>query len=197
MSEKPTLLVIVCSTRPTRIGKAIADWFVSQAQADGRFEVQVADLKDLALPMMDEPKHPRMHEYEHEHTKAWSRTIRSADAVVWVTPEYNYAMVAPMKNAVDYLAVEWSALPTGFVSYGGVSGGIRAVEMAKQPLRAVGSVTTAATVAIPFAMKHVSDGAFTAPEEVRSSVAPLLAELETWHGVLRELRAQRLSVLAD
>ena len=195
MTSQPTLLVVICSTRPGRIGKPIGDWFTQQAVADGTFTVRVADLAEVALPFMDEPKHPRLHDYQHEHTKRWSATVRGADAVVWVTPEYNYSMVAPLKNALDYLAIEWAHLPTGFVSYGGVSGGLRSVEMAKSTMVALKMVPTGATVAIPFAGQLIADGGFTPYEATQSAVAPLLAELNTLHGALRDLRAQALTAL--
>jgi NAD(P)H-dependent FMN reductase len=62
----------------------------------------------------------------HEHTKRWSATVAAADAVVFVMPEYNRTFTAPLKNALDYLYYEWNYKPVGLVSYGGVSGGLRA-----------------------------------------------------------------------
>ena len=81
---------------------------------------------------MDEPKHPRLREYEHQHTKDWSARVEAADAFVFVHPEYNYGITAPLKNALDYLSQEWNYKPLGLVSYGGVSAGTRAAQMIKQ-----------------------------------------------------------------
>ncbi len=193
--SSPTLLAVVCSTRPGRIGRTIGDWFVGAAREVATFDVHLADLAELALPMMDEPKHPRMHAYTHDHTKAWSRTVAAADAVVWIHPEYNFSMCAAQKNAIDYLAIEWSLLPTGFVSYGGVSGGLRAMEHAKQPLAAVRSVFAGANVAIPMAGTMIADGTFTPTDPVAKSVAPMLADLASLHQATRALRAEKLAVL--
>ncbi len=193
--SSPVLLAIVCSTRLGRIGRPIGDWFVSAAQKVGTFEVHLADLAELNLPLMDEPKHPRLHQYTHEHTKQWSRLVAGADAVVWVQPEYNFSMCAPQKNAIDYLSVEWSLLPTGFVSYGGISGGLRGVEHAKQPLAAVRSVFAGAAVAIPMAMTMVADSIFTPTAPVERSVAPMLADLASLQASLGALRAENLAPL--
>ncbi|NED84458.1 NAD(P)H-dependent oxidoreductase, partial [Streptomyces sp. SID11233] len=66
------------------------------------------------------------------HTKRWSARVESSDAFVFVMPEYNYGYNAEIKNAIDYLCLEWAYKPVGLVSYGGVSAGTRAAQMIKQ-----------------------------------------------------------------
>ena len=84
-----------------------ARWFEGAARTHGGFDVALVDLADFNLPIYDEPKHPRMRQYEHEHTKRWSESVAAADAFVFVTPEYNYATSPALLNALDYLVVEW------------------------------------------------------------------------------------------
>ena len=117
------LNVIVCSTRPGRVGLSIGRWFEEYAKAHGGFDVSLEDLADYALPVFDEPHHPRLRKYEHAHTKAWSASVESADAFVFVTPEYNFGPPPSLVNAMNYLVLEWHNKVAGFVSYGGVSGG--------------------------------------------------------------------------
>lgn len=97
-------------------------------------------------------------------------------------------MCAAQKNALDYLSVEWRGMATSFVSYGGVSGGLRSVQHAKAPITALGMVPTAAAVMIPMASGMVKDGAFSPSDMVADSVAPMLAELATLADVLTRLR---------
>lgn len=193
--SKLQLLIIVGSTRPKRVGGSIARWLTDQVAADGRFEPVVADLRAMQLPLMDEPNHPRLHTYTNKHTIAWSHTVAAADAVIWVTPEYNYSYVAPMKNALDYLSAEWAYLPTGFVSYGGVSGGLRAVEAFKIPVTCCRSVPSSASFPIPFAGQHVSDGVFEPVDVTAASVPPLLDDLAKLHEALHGLRAATIADL--
>ena len=87
---RPLLQIVICSTRPGRVGPAVAEWITAAAEADGRFAVEVVDLAEVNLPMFDEPRHPRLHQYEHQHTRDWSATIDRADAFIFVLPEYNY-----------------------------------------------------------------------------------------------------------
>ena len=123
----PDLTIIIASTRPGRAGLPIGTWFAERARVDGAFDVRVVDLADVGLPMYDEPDHPRLRRYRNQHTKDWSATIDAADAVVFVTPEYNYGYPASLKNAIDFLHEEWAYKPVGFVSYGGVAAGTRAI----------------------------------------------------------------------
>lgn len=191
----PVLLAVVCSTRPGRVGRLVGDWFVETAREIGSFDVRLVDLAELGLPLMDEPKHPRFHDYTHEHTLRWSRTVAGADALVWVQPEYNYSMCASQKNAIDYLALEWARLPTGFVSYGAISGGLRGVEHAKQPLASLSVAFAQPAVAVPQVATYVSDGTFSPPKVVVDSVAPMMAELATLHGALADVRRAKLEPL--
>src|SRR6188508_1607060 len=94
----PKLMIIIASTRPGRVGLPVARWFARDAIAHGGFEVEVTDLAELALPFMDEPNHPRLRQYTHQHTKEWSAKVDAADAFVFVMPEYNYGFNAPLKN---------------------------------------------------------------------------------------------------
>jgi len=86
------LQIIIVSTREGRAGLPVAKWFNEYAVHHGKFEIELIDLAEVNLPMLDEPNHPRLHQYQHVHTKAWSATIARGDAYVFVTPEYNYSV---------------------------------------------------------------------------------------------------------
>lgn len=186
----PRLETIVASTRPGRAGLAIGRWFHGVAEKQGRFETRFVDLCDIDLPFIDEPKHPRLQQYEHPHTKAWSEIVAWADAYVIVTPEYNFAPPPSLINALDLLYREWNYKPLGFVSYGGVSGGTRAVQVAKQIVTALKMMPLPEAVHIPFFSEQMEDGKQFAGGEVQEQAAELmLGELERWAQALSPLRA--------
>ena len=187
---KPKLLIILASTRPGRVGLPVANWFNELAVTDARFEVELVDLAELALPLLDEPKHPRLREYSHDHTFAWSETVDSADAVVLVTAEYNYGYPAALKNALDYLHHEWRFKPVGFVSYGGVAAGTRAVQQLKQVVGALQLIPTGTGVNIPFVFGMIEDGVLHANDVMEQAAAAMLSELETLNGALASLRSK-------
>jgi len=119
--------IIVGSTRPGRKAAAVAKWVhdILKSRKDAEFEI--VDIEDYKLPLLDEPLPPTMHQYRNAHTKTWSEKIASLDAYIFVTPEYNHATSAALKNAIDFLYHEWNNKVAGFVGYGG-AGGVRAVE---------------------------------------------------------------------
>ncbi len=185
----PRLTVIIASTRPGRAGAVIAPWIIDTAREHGAFDVEEADLAEIDLPMMDEPAHPRLGQYEHRHTKDWSARIAASDAFVVVMPEYNYGFTAPIKNAIDYLHREWAYKPMGFVSYGGVSAGTRAVQMLKQVVTTLRITPVFEAVSIPFFSQFISDDGVLQPNEVmRDSATAMLDELARVEAALRPLR---------
>jgi NAD(P)H-dependent FMN reductase len=185
----PTLMIVIASMRPGRVGLPVGRWFEGRAQAHGGFEVQVVDLAELRLPFMDEPNHPRLRQYTQQHTKRWSAMVDSADAFALVTPEYNHGYSPALKNALDYLNQEWRHKPVGFVSYGGVSAGTRAAVMLEPVLIALQMTALAQAVHIPFVARFIDDeGDVEANEVMEKSADALLDELARVNDALRPLR---------
>lgn len=183
------LKIIIASTRPGRKGISVANWFVDIAKKDTNFEVEVLDLEKINLPFLDEPQHPRLQEYTKEHTKNWSKKINAADAFVFIFPEYNYSMPPTLSNAIDFLFKEWNYKPVGLVTYGGVSGGLRAAQMSKLQITTVKMVPLTEAVSIPFFEKHIDEnGKFNAYEMADQSAYVLLKELLKWTVALKMMR---------
>lgn len=72
-----------------------------------------------------------------------------------MTPEYNHGVNGATKNAIDYLVHEWAHKPAGLVSYGGVSGGTRAVHALKPTLSYLKMMPLTEGVTIPFVAKFL------------------------------------------
>lgn len=183
------LTIVLTSTRPGRVGKTVADWFHAHAQANpAGFEIGFVDLAEVDLPLLDEPNHPAMQKYEHAHTKRWSKIVGESDAFIFVLPEYNYTAPPSFINAIDYLYKEWNYKPAGFVSYGGISGGIRSTETAKHILTTVEMVPIKQQVMIPMVANHLVDGTFTPTEVHERSASTLLDTMALWAKALKSMR---------
>jgi NAD(P)H-dependent FMN reductase len=179
------LRVVVASTRPGRAGEPIGRWFAGRCRRDERFSVGVTDLAELALPMMDEPNLPRMRQYVHEHTRSWSQTVDAADCFVFVMPEYNHGFCAALKNAIDYLHQEWARKPVGFVSYGGQSGGMRAVQLLKPVLTCLRMLPVTDQVAVANYAQYLHDGRFEPGADAEGACRTMLDELYRTTATLR------------
>jgi NAD(P)H-dependent FMN reductase len=189
----PKLLIVFASTRPGRNGEPVATWFTEQARAHGGFDVTYVDLADLALPLFDETEHPRLGRYANGHTLRWQAVVEPADAVVFVTPEYNWSFPASLKNALDYLSAEWRNKPVGFVSYGGVSAGTRAVTAIRPVTEAVGMHAVNSAVNVPFFTSFIEDGRFAPNDMLLGSAKTMLDDLAVLAKALAPLRGAALA----
>jgi NAD(P)H-dependent FMN reductase len=188
----PRLGIVIASVREGRAGYPIAQWLTGHARQHGRFEVDVVDLKEVDLPVFAERNHPRLQKYENAKQKAWSARVAALDAFVFVTPEYNWGPSPALLNALEYLLVEWQYKPAAFVSYGGISGGLRGVQLIRQTLTALKMVPIVEGVVIPFVAQAVDREAGTfKPNETQEKAAPaMLDELLRWTEALAVLRAK-------
>jgi NAD(P)H-dependent FMN reductase len=185
----PNLTIIVTSTRPGRAGLAVGEWFAERARVHGAFDVSVVDLAVVNLPLLDEPELPRLRRYRNEHTRDWSATVDGADAFVFVTPEYNHGYPATLKNAIDYLHDEWASKPLGFVSYGGRSGGTRAVAQLRQVVDAIKMLPLAQAVSIRYHTEFLDDSGRLHPNEITEQAAvAMLDALVQAEAILRRVR---------
>lgn len=183
------LKVILATTREARKGPAVAEWFMDLLKKQDDFEAELLDLKKINLPFLDEPEHPRLRHYRHEHTIQWSRIIDSADAYVFVTCEYNHGLPAPLKNALDFVYQEWNYKPAAFVSYGGIAAGTRAVQMLVEVVSAQKMMPIPEAVHIPFFAKRINEeGKFISDEKLDQSAYVMLKELVRWTKALKTMR---------
>jgi NAD(P)H-dependent FMN reductase len=183
------LHTIICSTRPGRVGSSVARWFHDFATKHGKFETVLVDLADFKLPVYDEPHHPATQKYEREHTKAWAASVAAADAYAFVTPEYNYGPPPSFLNAITYLSSEWAYKPAGLLSYGGVSGGLRAQQAEKQILTAVNIMPIPQSVSVQFFAQRIKDGVFEPTDLMVDGAKNMLSELHRWATALKTMRS--------
>lgn len=184
--------VIVASTRPGRVGLPIGEWVRDRLDAEG-FDVDFADLAEIDLPFFNEPNHPRLGQYLHQHTKDWSARVDAADAFILIMPEYNHSFTAPLKNAIDYLSREWKRKPVGFVSYGGVAGGTRAVQALKPVLVALQMIPAASAVVIPSVETHFDDSRGFQP--TRSHESALARMFDEFREIAAAIRPARVAAV--
>src|SRR5690242_11561005 len=105
--------IIVGSTRPGRKAGAVANWVHGLLKERKDAEFEIVDVDEFKLPLLDEPVPPLMHKYSKPHTHTWSTKISSLDGFIFVTPEYNHATSAALKNAIDFLFQEWNNKAAG------------------------------------------------------------------------------------
>lgn len=176
----PSILVVTGSVRPNSVNEKVVPLVVSELEAQGASAV-VADLKEINLPFFDDPKSPTDPEFAptNEEVKAWTQMVVDADAVLFVTPEYNHTLTPVQLNAIDWIGNEWAEKHIGLVGYGW-RGALQAQETAREALvvnlkAAIGETTTNL-----FFMKDINpDGSVADEEAVKAKIAATVTELLT------------------
>lgn len=185
------LNIIIGSTRPGRVGPVIAQWLLDAAREHGQFDVELVDLADFGLPLLDEAAHPMARQYAKEPTKRWSASVASADAFVFVTPEYDYFAPAALVNSVQTLLTEWFYKPAGIVSYGGISGGLRSAQVLRQLLGNVNVHALPQVVPVPMFQQFIGDdGVFRPSDPMRDGAKGMLDELHKWAVAVKTMRPE-------
>lgn len=181
------LAVIIGSTREGRNGPRVANWFADIARAHGTFEVDVIDLTEYGLPARMGQGHPKQGNYPAE-LQPFAARIAAADALVLVTPEYNHGYPASLKAGLDALFAEWLAKPVSFVSYGGASGGMRAVEQLRQVVAELHMVDIRETISIPFIFNAMNEDGTMKDSNYVTVANAVLGQLSWWASALKNAR---------
>ncbi|MFF8279185.1 NADPH-dependent FMN reductase [Streptomyces lateritius] len=183
------LAVVVASNREGRFGPVIADWFLGQAAERDDFTVDVVDLAEIDLPtsLSYQPSAT----VRAELAKV-TPVLAAADAFVVLTPEYNHSFPASLKSLIDWHYSEWQAKPVGFVSYGGMSGGLRAVEQLRQVYAEMHAVTVRDTVSFHNAHGHFDEsGRHKDPAGPDAAAKSMLDQVAWWARALRDAKSTR------
>jgi NAD(P)H-dependent FMN reductase len=183
MDRNQTVLLIMGSTRAGRICPRVTQWVAQIGRACTLFDYQIIDLAEWLLPTDDEAAIPALGSYAQPHTRAWSERIKSAQGVVFVTPQFNWGYPAVLKNAIDHLYLEWRNKPAAIVTYGG-HGGTKCARQLRQVAAAVKMrvVTSAPALCLPDAV--IRQGAGFEPDQ---DLRRYRGRIE---GALEELAAQ-------
>jgi NAD(P)H-dependent FMN reductase len=181
------LAIIVGSVREGRFGPTVANWFVGEAERRGDVLVDLVDLADVPIgstaPSMSPPAQAL------EALSGLTPRLDAADAFVVVTPEYNHSYPAALKNAIDWHNTQFHAKPVAFVSYGGLSGGLRAVDHLRVVFAELHAVTTRDTVSFHGAWAQFQgDGRLKDPDQAVAAAKKLLDQVTWWARVLRDAK---------
>ncbi|MFJ3790314.1 NADPH-dependent FMN reductase [Kitasatospora sp. NPDC090091] len=177
--------VIIGSNRRGRFAPNVSDWFLRTAADRSDLDLDAVDLAEHPLPDLGNEPTPE----QAEVLAALSLRLAAADAFVVITPEYNHSFPAVLKNAIDWHKAEWEAKPVGFVSYGGIGGGLRAVEQLRLVFAELHAVTVRDTVSFHGAWAAFGDdGEPVAPAVPTGAAKGMLDQLTWWARALRDAR---------
>jgi NAD(P)H-dependent FMN reductase len=188
------ILVLYGSYRSDRMGIRLANFIVSRLRSRGA-DVELIDAKAFGLPMLD-----RMYKEFEPGTappamEALATKIKTADAFVFVTGEYNWGMQPGLKNLTDHFLEEWFWRPAAIVSYSaGRFAGARASTAWHGTLSEMGMVVVSSTLAVgPIANTLDANGEPIGPsgEALQQAFARFADDLAWWTEAAKAQRSRK------
>lgn len=179
--------IILGSTRPGRIGEAVAKWVYEIARKRSDAEFELIDIKDYNLPLLDEEIPPSLGKYSQPHTKKWASKIAEFDSFVFVTAEYNHGIPGALKNALDFIYKEWNNKSAGFVSYGS-AGGARSVEQLRLAMAELQIADVRAQVMLSLFTDFENFKTFKPADFHEKEVNTMLDQVIAWGSALKTIR---------
>ncbi len=177
--EETTLTIIrtalvIASTREGRLAPAIGEWVARQAAARPELAIDVVDLDQFEIPSRY-PADPSA------TCRPLLDRFAAAAAFVIVTPEYNHSFPGTLKQAIDLASDEFRAKPVAFVTYGGISSGLRAAEQLRPIMSALGAATISDTVSFTKPWDSLDpDGTLIEPQGAQAAANTMLDQLVWW-----------------
>jgi len=179
--------IIVGSVREGRQGERVGRWVERAAAAREGVRVAWVDLKEWQFPAYrhSSPAKAAEKAYADPHERAFVELIGAQDAFIIVTPEYNHGYPASLKNALDTVYAGWNRKPVAFVSYGGTSGGTRAVQQLRQVVIELQMAPLREEVNIPFVGRALDERGDPKDEVPKKRLVTLLDDLTWWSKTLK------------
>ncbi len=185
---KLNIVVIYGSVRATRQGIKAARFIVNQCQERGNPAVLIDPAEDR-LPLLDK----MYKEYEKgqapEPLERIAGRLKTADAFIIVSGEYNHSIPPALSNLLDHFLEEYFWRPSAIVSYSaGPFGGVRAAMQLRAMLGELGTPSIPSILALPKVQDAFDDDGHPRDEAAVSRAARFLGELEWYANALREAR---------
>lgn len=181
MNDKMTIAVVYGSVRQGRFCDTVVNWVLTELWAESGIRVVLVDPMQLKNGFDDAAMNAALIE----------ERIGEADAFIIVTPEYNHGYPAALKELIDSVYEPWHAKPVAFISYGGVSGGLRAVEQLRQVFAGLHAVPIRDGVSFSSVWKQFdATGTPINAKAATASLTVMLRRLKWW---ARALRAARMA----
>lgn len=185
-----TIGIIVGSTRPGRFSIQASQWLLDFANRRGDAEYVLVDLAEFDLPLFEEPVSPLYAPVQNPNAQAFAARLGELDGFVFATPEYNHSTSGALKNALDYAYAEWNFKPAGFISWGAIAGGVRAVEHLRGILAEFKVYDLREQIVIPnFYLNFDEQGRYRFGESEERQAAAMLDELVFWTEQMTNARA--------
>jgi len=171
------VVIISSSVREGRKSHRVALYLKNELETQYNCSAHILDLKEYDFPVF----HERLKYQKNPLPSAieFGNTVKHADGVIIVTPEYNGGYPAALKNVVDLLTDEWRKKPVAISTVSdGVFGGAQVLTSIQYVLWKIKAWTVTAQFPNPQVDKNLSEtGIPTDSETMQKRSSPFIKEL--------------------
>jgi NAD(P)H-dependent FMN reductase len=170
MRDNLNTVILIGSARENRVADRVLKWLIPELSKYPDFSIRLVDARDFDVGGVKRRAATRMLEAD----------VSAADAVIVLTP---------LKAMLDCLGEPWKKKPVAFISYGGISGGLRAVEQLRLVAAELDMADIRETVSIQSPWTNLDEeGEPRFPEQLNASLARQMTALAWWAYSLRAAR---------
>lgn len=171
------ITIISASVRTGRASHRVALYFQNYIKENRLGEINILDLNEYQFPVFEE----RLKNLTDasKDTLQFAEDIKSADAIIIVTPEYNGGYPASLKNVIDLLYAEWKRKPIAIATVSaGPFGGSQVITSLLFTLWKIGAYVVPAMFPVPSVEKSYTEtGEATDKEATDKRAKAFLNEL--------------------
>lgn len=183
-------ILFLGSTREGRMGLRVAIFVKKQLETFNHV-VEIFDPVEMRFPMLEKPLHwYRDRSQAPEWLVEADKKLQAADAIVFVSAEYNHSIPPALSNMVDHFPLtSFAYKPSGIVCYSmGAFGGMRAAMQLRCMTGELGCISVSNIFGIPTVQTALSEDGRPLDDRLVSGAQNLIKQLD-WHA--RAMKAHR------
>lgn len=178
-------VIISSSIRTDRKSHRLALYFRNYIEERLLGEVRILDLGEYKFPLFEE-RLKFMPEPSEQATE-FALAVRKSDGVIIVTPEYNGAYPASLKNVIDLLNEEWKRKPVSLVTVSsGMFGGAQVTTSLLFTLWKIGALVVPAPFPVPKVQDNFSEQGEALDKESTDKRAKIFLDELSWYAKAAE-----------
>lgn len=193
MADKLKLLVFLGSAREGRLGDRVKKFVLKHLEAENKYDIKVYDPVEKEFPILKKAFH-----YYEDKTKApkllqeADEDIRSADAFLLISCEYNHSIPPALSNMLDHFPAESFAFrPSGILTYSPSQfGGIRAAMQLRAMTGELGCTSVSKIFAIPKVHEVIDEHGVPKDSRLKDELKELMSQLDWTATAFKEMKAK-------
>jgi azobenzene reductase len=187
------IVIISGSTRTGRLSHR-ATIELAKRMAKRNIFAEVIDLAEYKLPILEDVAHNQT--YKDTNIQKFAQKLNSADAMIFVSPEYHGSYSGALKNALDYVWKEFAKKPIGVVTATtGKFGGVNASTQMQLLVLSLGAFPMPYKLLVPYVDEAFNENGELIDESIAKSFEKFITEFMWFAEAFVEKKQKALTMV--